>query len=182
MPAGIVLSQDRGTAPAQAVRVGRRNRMAGNPLNVVIFTSVPPRQVARIMARIRRDAPQAQVVGVLYERRPPKTLQQRIATWRKKMRGPIYWLYVLHRISAAVNRKLSSLLDAVIRFIHAAPKQPNGTPDYRLDDLDGTCKANGSELFITPDIHSAQALDFVRRINPALGLAFGTSLLKPVLC
>jgi len=155
--------------------------MAGNPLNVVLFTSVPPRQVARIMARIRRDAPQAQVFGVLYERRPPKTLRQRIAIWHKKMKRPIYWLYVLHRISAAVNGKLSSLLDTVIRFIHAAPKQPNGNPDYRLDDLDATCKANGAELFITPDIHSAQALDFVRRINPDLGLVFGTRILKPVL-
>jgi len=155
--------------------------MAGNPLNVVIFTSVPPRQVARIMARIRRDAPQAQVVGVLYERRPPKTLQQRMATWRKKMTRPVYWRYVLHRISATVNRKLNGLLDAVIRFIHAAPKRPNGGPDYRLDDLDGTCKATGAELFITPDIHSGQALDFVRRINPDLGLVFGTRILKPVL-
>src|SRR6267154_723698 len=103
MPAGIVLSQDRGTAPAPSFRVGRRNRMAGNPLNVVIFTSVPPRQVARIMARIRRDAPQAQVVGVLYERRPPKTLQQRMGIWRKKMGRLVYWRYVLHRIFAAAE-------------------------------------------------------------------------------
>jgi peptidoglycan/xylan/chitin deacetylase (PgdA/CDA1 family) len=155
--------------------------MAGNPLNVVIFASVPPRHVARIMARIRRDAPQAQVVGVLYERRPPKTLQQRMTIWRKKMARPVYWLYVLHRIGAIVNDKLSNLLDAVIRFIHAAPKRPNGNSDYRLDDLDGTCRANGAELFITPDIHSALALDFVRRINPDLGLVFGTRILKPAL-
>jgi hypothetical protein len=58
--------------------------MAGNPLRVVIFTSVPPRQVARILARIRRDASEVHVVGVLYERRPPKTLQQRMGIWRKK--------------------------------------------------------------------------------------------------
>jgi peptidoglycan/xylan/chitin deacetylase (PgdA/CDA1 family) len=155
--------------------------MAGNPLNVVIFTSVPPRQVARIMARIRRDAPQAQVVGVLYERRPPKTLQQRLVTWRKKMTRPVYWRYVLHRVSATINRKLTNLLDAVVRFIHAAPKHPNSNPDYRLDDLDRACKANGAELFITPDIHSGLALDFVRRINADLGLVFGTRILKPVL-
>ena|ERR1700732_4137214 len=60
--------------------------MAGNPLRVVIFTSVPPRQVARILARIRRDASEAPVVGVLDERRPPKTLLQRIEIWRKKMK------------------------------------------------------------------------------------------------
>lgn len=133
------------------------------------------------MARIRRDAPEAQVVGVLYERRPPKTLQQRMRIWRKKMARLVYWPYLLHRIFASVNRKLNGLLDAFIRFIHAAPKRANGNPDYGLDDLDGTCKTNGVELFITRDIHSGQALDFVRRINADLGLVFGTRILKPVL-
>jgi peptidoglycan/xylan/chitin deacetylase (PgdA/CDA1 family) len=155
--------------------------MAANPLKVVIFTSVPPRQVARVMARIRRDAPQAQVVGVLYERRSPKTLQQRMRIWRKKMARLVYWRYLLHRILATVDRQLTSLLDAVIRFIHAAPKRPNGNPGYGLDDLHGTCKTNGAELFITRDIHCEQALDFVRRIDADLGLVFGTRILKPVL-
>src|ERR1700738_1995912 len=75
--------------------------MAGNPLRVVIFTSVPPRQVARILARIRRDASEPHVVGVLYERRPPKTLQLRRGIWRKKMKRLVYGRYVLHRVLAA---------------------------------------------------------------------------------
>ena len=155
--------------------------MAGNPLRVVIFTSVPPRQVARIMARIRRDASEAQVVGVLYERRPPKTLQQRMGIWRKKMRRLVYWRYVLHRIFAAAEDRLSGLLDAVIRCIHAGPKWPNGKPGYGLDNLAATSKANGTELFITRDMHSDEALDFVRHLNADLGLVFGTRILKPAL-
>ena len=155
--------------------------MAGNPLRVVIFTSVPPRQVARIMARIRRDASEAQVVGVLYERRPPKTLQQRIGIWRKKMGRLVYWRYVLHRIFAAAEGRLSGLLDAVIRCIHAGPKWPNGKPGYGLDNLAATSKANGTELFITRDMHSDEALDFVRHLNADLGLVFGTRILKPAL-
>jgi len=155
--------------------------MAGNPLRVVIFTSVPPRQVARIMARIRRDASEAQVVGVLYERRPPKTLQQRMGIWRKKMGRLVYWRYVLHRIFAAAEGRLSGLLDAVIRCIHAGPKWPNGKPGYGLDNLAATSKANGTELFITRDMHSDEALDFVRHLNADLGLVFGTRILKPAL-
>src|SRR6266478_3449430 len=155
--------------------------MAGNPLRVVIFTSVPPRQVARIMARIRRDASEAQVVGVLYERRPPKTLQQRMGIWRKKTGRLVYWRYVLHRIFAAAEDRLSGLLDAVIRCIHAGPKWPNGKPGYGLDNLAATSKANGTELFITRDMHSDEALDFVRHLNADLGLVFGTRILKPVL-
>lgn len=155
--------------------------MAGNPFRVVIFTSVPPRQVARIMARIRRDASEAQVVGVLYERRPPKTLQQRMGIWRRKMKRLVYWRYVLHRILTAAGTRLSGLLDAVIRCIHAAPKWPNGKPEYGLDDLAATSKANGTELLITRDIHSDEALDFARHLNADLGLVFGTRVLKPAL-
>src|SRR3982074_3050494 len=135
--------------------------MAGNPLRVVIFTSVAPRQVARIMTRLRRDASEAQVVGVLYERRPPKTPQQRMGIWRKKMKRPVYWRYVLHRMLAADAGRLSGLPEAVIRCMHAAPKWPNGKPGYGLDDLAAASKANGTELFITRDMHSDDALDFV---------------------
>jgi methionyl-tRNA formyltransferase/peptidoglycan/xylan/chitin deacetylase (PgdA/CDA1 family) len=155
--------------------------MAINPFRLVILTSVPPRQVARIMARIRRDAPEARVVGVLYERRPPKTLKQRVKTWRKKMARSVYWRYVLNRILALFRRKLSNLLDAVIRFIHAAPRWPNGKSSYNLDDLEVSTKADGIELFITRDIHSVEALNFVRDVSADLGLVFGTRILKPAL-
>jgi peptidoglycan/xylan/chitin deacetylase (PgdA/CDA1 family) len=155
--------------------------MATNPLKVVIFTSVPPQRVARIMARIRRDAPEARVAGVLYARFPRKNLQKRIATWRKKMKRVIYWRYVLHRISASAGHGLGNLLDGMIRFIHAAPKWPNGQPDYGGDDLRADCEKNGVEILIVDDIHSEPALDFVRRLDADLGLVFGTKILKPSL-
>jgi peptidoglycan/xylan/chitin deacetylase (PgdA/CDA1 family) len=155
--------------------------MEKNPFKVVVFTSVPPHRVERILTRIRRDAPQAQLVGVLYAPFVPKTLQKRMATWRKKMKRLVYWRYVLHRIFATINRKLTSLLDAFIRFIHAAPRWPNGNHIYGVDDLKAACKANGIELFVTPDIHSEPALEFVRSLNADLGLVFGTRILKPVL-
>ena len=152
-----------------------------NPFRIVIFTSVPPRQVARIMTRIRRDAPEAQIVGVLYERRPPKTLQQRMAIWRKKSVRLAYWRYVIHRISATTARKLNDLLDATIRVIHAAPKNLNGNRNYSLDDLRETCRQSSTEILVTKDIHSPEALDFVRALNADLGLVFGTRILKPAL-
>jgi len=155
--------------------------MPGNPLNVIIFSSVPPRQVARIMVQIRRDAPEARVCGVLYERRPPKTLKQRIDIWRKKMRRFVYWRYVAHRIAAAIDRKLFGLLDSIIRFIHAAPQWPNGKPGFGLDDLEAGCKLIGAELLVTREIHSDEALAFVRRLNADLGLVYGTRILKPAL-
>ena len=155
--------------------------MPGNPLNVIIFSSVPPRQIARVIARIRRDAPEARVCGVLYERRAPKTLKQRIENWRKKMKRLAYWRYVAHRIGATIENKTFDLLEAVIRFIHAAPRFPNGKQGYGLDDLSETCKQIGADLFLTRDIHSEEALTFVRSRNADLGLVFGTRILKPSL-
>jgi folate-dependent phosphoribosylglycinamide formyltransferase PurN/peptidoglycan/xylan/chitin deacetylase (PgdA/CDA1 family) len=155
--------------------------MAKIPLHVVILTSVPPSRVERIMTRIRREAPEAQVVGVLYAPFLPKTLRQRVATWRKKGKRLVYWRYVLHRITAGAGRKWSGLLDAVIRFIHAAPRWPNGKPRDGLADLKATCEANRVELLITRDIHSEPALAFVRSLNTDLGLVYGTKILKPAL-
>jgi hypothetical protein len=48
------------------------------------FSNRSSRRVARIVARIQSDAPEERVAGVLYERRPPKTLPQRMTIWRKK--------------------------------------------------------------------------------------------------
>ena len=155
--------------------------MPGNPLNVIIFSSVPPRQIARVIARIRRDAPEARLCGVLYERRAPKTLKQRIENWRKKMKRLAYWRYVAHRIGATIENKTFDLLEAVIRFIHAAPRFPNGKQGYGLDDLSETCKQIGADLFLTRDIHCEEALTFVRSKNADLGLVFGTRILKPAL-
>jgi peptidoglycan/xylan/chitin deacetylase (PgdA/CDA1 family) len=155
--------------------------MEQNRLKVVILTSVPAHRVMRIITRIRREAPEAQVVGVLYAPFLPKTIKKRIATWRKKMKRVVYWRYVLHRILSGLGRDLSALLDVVIRFIHAAPRWPNGKPGDHVSELKAACKADGIELFITSDIHSEPALDFVRRLYADLGLVFGTKILKPAL-
>lgn len=151
------------------------------PLRVIIFSSVQPRHVAHIIRRIRRDAPQATVCGVLYERRPPKNLQQRMQIWRKKVSRFTYWRYVAHRIGATIDRHAFNALDALIRFIHAAPRWPNGKPGFSVDDLASSCHDMGVEVFRTRDIHSDEALDFVRRMGADLGLVYGTRILKPAL-
>ncbi len=133
------------------------------------------------MGRIRRDATEAEICGVLYERRRPKTLKQRVEIWRRKMKRFVFWRYVAHRIFATIDRHIFKLLDAVIRFIHAAPTNPNGPTGFGLDDLNEVCKNIGAELFVTSDIHSEEALEFVRRRNADLGLIFGTRILKPAL-
>ena len=101
--------------------------------------------------------------------------------WRKKIWRFTYWRYVVYRIGVALDRQVSAALDALIRFIHAAPKDPNGKLDYALDDLRSDCESVGAKLLVTEGIHSLEALEFVRSLNADLGLVFGTRILKPVL-
>ncbi len=155
--------------------------MVTNPLKLVIFTSVPPQRVERIMTRLRRDAPEAEVVGVLYAKFARKNLQKRMETWRKKMKRPVYWRYVLHRISAAAGKKVGNVGDSILRLIHAGPKNPNGSHDYGRDDLAAYCHRNGVKFLVVDDIHSETALEFVRALDSDLGLVFGTKILKPAL-
>ncbi len=155
--------------------------MPDSSFKVVIFTSVPPRRVERIIARIRRDAPEAQVVGILYAQFPRKNLKKRVATWRKKMKRPVYWAYVLHRFTASAGKKIQNLGDSVIRLMHAGPNKPNGNQDYGRDDLAAYCQRNGMGFLSVDDIHSEEALQFVRKLNADLGLVFGTKILKPSL-
>jgi peptidoglycan/xylan/chitin deacetylase (PgdA/CDA1 family) len=155
--------------------------MKKNLFKVVILTSVPPQRVARIMTRIRLEAPEAQVVGVLYAPFLPKKLKQRMANWRKKIKRFVYWQYVWHRITASAGRSLSVMLDTILRFVHAAPRWPNGKPVYTANDLKAHCEAHGVKLFIAADIHSEPGLEFVRSLDADLGLVYGTKILKPFL-
>jgi folate-dependent phosphoribosylglycinamide formyltransferase PurN/peptidoglycan/xylan/chitin deacetylase (PgdA/CDA1 family) len=148
---------------------------------VVIFSSAPPNRIARIMSRISRDAPEAHVCGVVFEKRAGKKLKQRMANWRKKMARFVYWQYVGHRILNLLSRQAFRALDMAIRFAHAAPRNPNGDRDYGLDYLREICKQMGAEILVTADIHSDQSVEFVRRLEPDLGLVYGTRILKPAL-
>jgi folate-dependent phosphoribosylglycinamide formyltransferase PurN/peptidoglycan/xylan/chitin deacetylase (PgdA/CDA1 family) len=153
--------------------------MSNERFRLIIFSSLPPRQVARIMHRIQRDLSEVLITGVLYEGIKHKTLRQRISLWRKKMTRPLYWRYVAHRIWAALSRCALGVLDTIIRLFHAAPKFPNGNPSYDLEDLEESCRRTGVEFFATQDFHCKEALEFTRRQNADLGLVFGTRILKP---
>lgn len=159
----------------------REQRTNPHRLKVVIFSSAPPKRIARIMARISRDSPESHVCGVLYERHSAKKLTARIAIWRKKMRRFVYWRYLAHRMLRGLQHQGSLILDAVIRLIHAAPRGLNGPQDFALDDLQDTCRKVGAELLVTFDIHSEESLGFVRSLNADLGLVYGTRILKPAL-
>jgi folate-dependent phosphoribosylglycinamide formyltransferase PurN/peptidoglycan/xylan/chitin deacetylase (PgdA/CDA1 family) len=156
-------------------------KVTGKRFRLVIFSSMPPKNVARIMRRIQRDLSDVEIAAVLYEGVKRKILSQRVSIWRKKIVHPLYWRYLAHRVWAVVGRCLSGILDGIIRLLHAAPKFPNGNQSFGVDDLEQVCCNAGTEFLATKDIHSDEALGFVRRQEADLGLVFGTRILKPVL-
>jgi peptidoglycan/xylan/chitin deacetylase (PgdA/CDA1 family)/folate-dependent phosphoribosylglycinamide formyltransferase PurN len=127
------------------------------------------------------EASPARVCGVLYERRPPKTGAQRFKMWRKKIGQPGYLRYVFHRVWDMAGERMLSMGEALLRVMQAAPRYPNGTPDDSLNLLRERCKQTGTQVLVTADVHSAEALAFVRGLDADLGLVYGTGILKPEL-
>jgi peptidoglycan/xylan/chitin deacetylase (PgdA/CDA1 family)/folate-dependent phosphoribosylglycinamide formyltransferase PurN len=66
----------------------------------------------------------------------------------------------------------------LLRILHACPRHPNGKAGFDLDDLEQHLKTDEGLLFVTTDMHSSEALDFVRKLNADLGVVYGTRILK----
>ena len=153
--------------------------MAEPGFKVVIFSASSPRKIAQIISRMQREAAPAVVCGVLYERRPEKTRAQRIQMWKKKLSQPGYIRYVARRVRDMVRARIFSLGETLLRLVQAAPRYPNGVPDNGWNLLQEQCKQVGARILITPDMHSDEALTFVRSLGADLGLVYGTGILKP---
>jgi peptidoglycan/xylan/chitin deacetylase (PgdA/CDA1 family)/folate-dependent phosphoribosylglycinamide formyltransferase PurN len=148
---------------------------------VIVFSSMPPIEPFRLMDRLAREVPGAEVAGLLYERRPPKSLGQRARGWLKRFREPGYPAYVLGRVADACIRQLHTVGLALLKFAQASSVAYRDPAAMSLDDLAAECRRRGWPFHLTTDIHSAESLQFVRAQNPDLGMVLGTRILKPAL-
>ena len=142
---------------------------------------LPPRDVARLLRRLQREAPEAVVPGVLYEVPRPRSLPQRLRILFRNLREPGYPGYVASRVGAALRRQADRSAEWLVRMAHACPPDPNGPQDLSLDGLRELLEKQGGRLFLTDDMHRPDALAFVRDLNADLGLVYGTRILKPEL-
>ncbi len=149
--------------------------------SVLILSSKFPREIAGLAERLHREVSEAQVLGILYEQRFPKTFPKRIRNIWRNLRDPKYYPYAATRALRLALKPLDRVGAALLRFAHACPAEPNGPIIFDLQDLDRFGKTIGCSLFVTNDIHSPEALEFVRQLSPDLGIVFGTRILKPEL-
>jgi folate-dependent phosphoribosylglycinamide formyltransferase PurN len=150
-------------------------------MRVVVYSSVAPEVLRHLLWRLALDLPEAQVVGVLYETaRPPLPRARRLRRVARLLRDPQFVRYLAYKTVAALRARAEHLADAALRFIHAAPREPNG-PSLTLEHLVDDWRARGVAVHVTQDLHDAESLAFVRRLDADLGLIYGTRILKPSL-
>ncbi len=148
---------------------------------LVVFSSRPPDELGRLLDRLQRELTDARVCGVLYHNPPPGSAAQRIRAVCRKLPQPAYLRYSARKAFCRILSFLSIPINAVIRFLHACPRDPNAPLEITLSDLAHHLQRNGCELVVTPDAQSPAALAFVERQNADLGVVFGTGLLSPSL-
>ena len=150
-------------------------------MRLVVYSSVSPEVLRHLLWRLALDLPEARVVGVLYETaRPPLARGRRLKRFARLLRDPQFVRYVGHTAVRAVESRAQAAFDRALRFIHAAPPEPNGPP-LSLDALIEEYRGRGIAFHVTRDLHDAASLAFVRGLDADLGLIYGTRILKPAL-
>jgi folate-dependent phosphoribosylglycinamide formyltransferase PurN/peptidoglycan/xylan/chitin deacetylase (PgdA/CDA1 family) len=147
----------------------------------VIFSGAGPRTVAGLIGRLIADAPQARITGVLFEQRRGQSLPRRVRSFVKSLRDPDFLPYVVHRVGGKAQQTLTQAGDALLRVVHGCPRNPNGAMDMQIGDLQAFCAARDIPFLATYDVHSPEALEFVRAQGSDLGVVYGTRILKPAL-
>ena len=150
-------------------------------MRLVVFSSVAPAVLRHLLWRLSIDVPEAQVVGVLYETaRPPLPRARRVRRVLRLGRDPQFVRYAGYKMVSSVRARGERLLDAALRFVHAAPAEPNGPP-LSLDGLADEWQARNVAFHVTRDLHDEASLGFVRSLGADVGLIYGTRILKPAL-
>jgi peptidoglycan/xylan/chitin deacetylase (PgdA/CDA1 family) len=137
--------------------------------------------VARLLGRLLAEAPEARVTGVLYQQRRAQPFARRLRSFLRGLRDPDFIPYVVDRLGRTAQETVMSAADALLRFVHACPRDPNGRMDMQIDDLQAFCAARDIRFLSTYDVHAPEALAFVRAQDCDLGLVYGTGILKPAL-
>jgi peptidoglycan/xylan/chitin deacetylase (PgdA/CDA1 family)/folate-dependent phosphoribosylglycinamide formyltransferase PurN len=140
-------------------------------MRVVIFSGANERSIHQLIRRIRLEVPEALVVGVLSERRPGRTPSQRVSGFLKNLRHWSFAEYAAARLARTVSEKIADRGHALLRLIHG------GGPAVPCAPVDPV----GLAFQTTTDYHCDESLEFVRGLQPDLGLVYGTRILKPCL-
>jgi peptidoglycan/xylan/chitin deacetylase (PgdA/CDA1 family) len=143
---------------------------------VVIFSGGDPAHIHRLVTRIMNEVPEAQVCGILCERRPGKTLSTRVRDFLRNVKRLGFVEYAASKVVCNFRVKIARAGMPLLHFLHGGSPKPVPVPNP-IQDL----KARGCVFRITSDYHNEDSLEFVRNLKPDLGIVYGTRILKPSL-
>ena len=143
---------------------------------VVIFSGGDPAHIHRLAIRIMNEVPEAQVCGVLCERRPGKRLSKRVRDFLRNVKRREFIEYAASKVVRTLTAKVSEAGTPLLHFVHGGSAKPVAVVDP-IEDL----KDRGCVFRVTTDYHGEDSLEFVRSLKPDLGIVYGTRILKPSL-
>ena len=149
--------------------------------SVVILSGAAARPIARIASRIHKEVSEARICGILYELRPPEPLSKRSLSWVRNLRDWAFVKYACARVFRSLFRPVARVGSALLQLMHACPSRPNGPTQFRLEELGHFCETIGASLLVTAHTRSAEALEFVRQLQPDLGIVYGMQVVHPEL-
>ncbi len=148
----------------------------GRSFRFVIFSGSGPKHILRLVIRIFREVPEAEVCGVLCERRPSKTFSQRTRNFVRNLKQWDFIEYAASKVGSSLWDRGSKLGTLLLHLVHGGGPEarPAIDPVQQLESL-------GCSFRITRDFHCEEALEFVRSLHADLGIVYGTRILKPAL-
>ncbi len=143
------------------------------PFRIVIFSETEPTHILRLITRIHREVPEAEVCGVLCERRPGKSMLKRFIGFAKNLKEQGFLEYAAAKAIRQLAGKLSVAGHMLLHLLHGG--RPTPSPSL------STFESLNCSFKVTSDYHCDDALEFVRQLRPDLGIVYGTRILKPSL-
>jgi len=151
---------------------------SSRPFSLILLSSQPPRAVARLASRINHEVPGARVGGILYQLGARKTFWKRAIAFLYNLREWTFIRYSIARFLCWVPILLLRISEALMRLITACPDRPNGPTDFGLKGLADFSQGIDCSLLVTTDPRSPEVTGFVRRLQPDLGIVYGTCILQ----
>ena len=143
--------------------------------HVIIFTSAEPRQLKQLLRHLTAALPHIRL-SVLQESFRPLQPTVPQTTQALSFTSSLGFIRSAFFESAASIRGASIwLVDLLLRMLHAAPKYPNAKSPSP-DELKDYAESKRVALYLAEDSCSQTSKEFVRRLQPDLGVVYGAPI------
>ena len=144
---------------------------------VVIFSTMQPCQIYRLVERLELEVSGIKIAGLLYEVSSPSRRSGIPSKADFTFSDRLGDDGLLGRFRRLALRAAHSLL----RFAQASSVETSRQTPVSVGDLVERCTKRGWQCYVTADFHDEQSLKFVRELIPDVGLLLEARTLEPVL-